>query len=258
MSKGWIDAHTHLNDKSFIKDFDALMERIESADIRHINLVGVNIKDALRAFSLVDHYSIFNVSIGLHPAELKDYEPSTIEQFRKWASDPRVVCVGEIGLDYHWHTDNIEEQKRVFIDQIQLANEVKKPVMIHSRDAMRDTIDILKTHKPLYGCVMHCFSGSVIEAHECIELGFMISIGGPVTFKNGVTPREVVNITPLDQLLIETDAPYLTPHPFRGKRNESSYIPLIGEQVANLKGLSISDLQEVLFTNYHRTFRSGL
>ena len=170
----------------------------------------------------------------------------------------RVVCVGEIGLDYHWHTDNIEEQKRVFIDQIQLANEVKKPVMIHSRDAMRDTIDILKTHKPLYGCVMHCFSGSVIEAHECIELGFMISIGGPVTFKNGVTPREVVNITPLDQLLIETDAPYLTPHPFRGKRNESSYIPLIGEQVANLKGLSISDLQEVLFTNYHRTFKSGL
>lgn len=254
MKLGWIDAHTHLNSDVFVEDFVDVLNRALEAQIVRINLVGVDLKDTHRALSLVDKYELFDVSVGLHPSSLKEYSQEVMEWFEELAHDPRVVCVGEIGLDYHWHTDNMEEQKRVFRNQIHLANKVGKPVMIHSRKAMRDTIDILKEVKPQYGCVMHCFSGTVDEALECIELGFMISIGGPVTFKNGQEAREVVKVVPLSQLLIETDAPYLTPHPYRGKRNESSYIPYIGEKVAEIKEIEVAKLQEVLINNYKKTF----
>lgn len=255
MKQGWIDAHTHLNADQFREDFNEVMQRIEDYNIVKVNLIGTNPIDSQWALTLVDRYEVFDCSIGLHPADLKEYSEHDKQLMRQWASDPRVVSIGEIGLDYYWHKDNIEQQKATFIDQIELANEVKKPVMIHCRDAMEDTIDILSKHRPLYGCVMHCFSGTADEALQCVELGFMISLGGPLTFKNGQMARDVAKVVPLDQLLIETDAPYLTPHPFRGKRNESSYVRYVGIMLAQVKEISEEKLQKQLIFNYQRIFQ---
>lgn len=252
---GWIDSHTHLADEVFDEDRDEVIARLHEFGIKHVNLIGESPESLNRSLQYAASDSIFDVSCGLHPADLNNYSLEDINYYTQMASDPRIVAIGEIGLDYHWTPETKELQKREFIRQIDLANAVKKPVIIHTRDAIQDTYDILKEHRPVYGCIMHAYSGSYEMALEFIKLGCMISIGGVVTFKNAKDVKKVAELIPLDRLLIETDAPYLTPTPFRGKRNEASYVRFVGEEIAKIRNISIEELQNALLINYRRCFK---
>ena len=171
---------------------------------------------------------------------MTDDDLMMIEQL---AAHPKVVALGEMGLDYYWDQSPKEVQKEVFRKQIRLAKKVKLPIIIHNRDATADIVDILREENAgEVGGVMHCFSGSIEVARQCMDMNFYISFGGPVTFKNAKKPKEVAKEIPLDRLLIETDCPYLTPHPFRGKRNEPSYVKYVAEAIAELKGLSFEEV----------------
>ena len=181
------------------------------------------VRQLKKQWNLVETYDFIYASVGWHPVDAIDMTEEDLEWIEEYAAHPKVVALGEMGLDYHWDKSPKEIQKEVFRKQIRLAKKVKLPIIIHNRDATADIIEILKEEKAEeVGGIMHCFSGSVEIAKECIDMNFYISLGGPVTFKNAKKPKEVAEEIPLDKLLIETDCPYLTPHPYRGKRNEPS------------------------------------
>ncbi len=253
----FIDSHAHLSDEAYDQDFEEVINRLYENNIIKVNLIGVDIPSLNVSLSMQEqHPNLFDVTVGLHPQDIAYYTQEDIDIIFGMFKDPRIICIGEIGLDYHWHPEEKERQKEMFIKQIELANEVQKPVMIHCREAIQDTYDILKEHRPQYGCVMHAFSGSVEMAREFVKLGCMISLGGPVTFKNAKTPKEVAIDIPLDYLLTETDSPYLTPTPYRGKRNESSYVKYVATEIAKLRGISVEALTEAIIQNYQRIFKT--
>lgn len=254
---GWIDSHTHLADEAFDDDRDRVIDRLYEFGIRHVNLIGESREALDKSLEFAAQHSIFDVSCGLHPADLVNYSEEDVNYYAKMADDSRIVAIGEIGLDYHWTPETKDLQKREFVRQIELANQVKKPVIVHTRDAIQDTYDLIKEHPPLYGCIMHAYSGSYEMAVEFIKLGCMISIGGVVTFKNARDVKKVAELVPLDCLLIETDAPYLTPTPFRGKRNEASYVRFVGHEIARIRNISVEELQSALISNYLKCFKRG-
>ncbi len=251
---GWIDSHTHLADEAFDEDRDQVIDRLHEFGIKHVNLIGESRVSLEKSLEYASKDSLFDVSCGLHPADLENYSLEDVEYYTSMASDPRIVAIGEIGLDYHWTPETKEKQKSEFIRQIELANSVQKPVIIHTREAIQDTYDILKEHRPLFGCIMHAYSGSYEMALEFVKLRCMISIGGVVTFKNAKDVKKIAELIPLDYLLIETDAPYLTPAPYRGKRNESPYVRFVGEEIARIRNISVEELQRALITNYQKCF----
>lgn len=251
----YIDSHAHLSDEAYDQDVDKVIERLYDENVVKVNLIAVDLGSLEISLGMKQqHPSLFDVTVGLHPQDIQFYTDEDIEEIYSYFKDERIVCIGEIGLDYHWHPEEKELQKKYFIEQINLANEVKKPIMIHCREAIQDTYEILKENPPQYGCVMHAFSGSVEMAREFVKLGCMISLGGPVTFKNARVPKEVALEVPLENLLTETDSPYLTPTPFRGKRNESSYVKYVLAEIAKIRGISQQELSEVIVNNYNRIF----
>lgn len=253
----YIDSHAHLSDEAYDQDFEEVINRLYEQSIVKVNLIAVDVPSLNVSLSMQQqHPKLFDVSVGLHPQDITYYTQEDKETIYSYFSDSRIVCVGEIGLDYHWHPETKEIQIEHFIEQIKLANQVKKPIMIHCREAIQDTYDILKEHRPEYGCVMHAFSGSVEMAKEFVKLGCMISLGGPVTFKNAKVPKEVATEVPLENLLMETDSPYLTPTPFRGKRNESSYVKYVYQEISKLRGISIDELFKAVKDNYQRIFKT--
>lgn len=257
MSLEFIDCHAHLNDEAYDADFEEVIQRLYENKVIKVNLIAYAVHGLEIAYGMKkQHPQLFDISCGLHPQEVGFYTDEDIQTIYESFKDERISCIGEIGLDYHWYPQEKERQKELFIQQIKLANEVKKPIMIHCREAIQDTYDILKEHKPMYGCVMHAFSGSVEMAKEFVKLGCMISLGGPVTFKNARVPKEVATEIPLENLLTETDSPYLTPMPFRGKRNESSYVKYVVGEIAKLRGISQQELTEAVKDNYQRLFRT--
>ena len=174
---------------------------------------------------------------------------------RPWLQHEKVVALGEMGLDYHWDKSPKDIQKEVFRKQIRLAKKVKLPIIIHNREATADIIEILKEEKAEeVGGIMHCFSGSPEIALECIKMNFYISLGGPVTFKNAKQPKKVAELVPLDRLLIETDCPYLTPHPYRGKRNEPAYVKLVAQEIAEIKGKTLEEIGAITTENAKKLF----
>lgn len=253
----YIDSHAHLSDEAYDDDFDQVINRLYENNVIVVNLIAVDVPSLDVSLSMKQqHPNLFDVSVGLHPQDIQFYSDQDKETIFKAFEDERISCIGEIGLDYHWHPETKEIQKEYFVKQIELANKVKKPVMIHCREAIQDTYDLLKEHTPQYGCVMHSFSGSVEMAREFVKLGCLISLGGPVTFKNAKTPKEVATEVPLDMLLTETDSPYLTPTPYRGKRNESSYVKYVVQEIAKLRGISQKELTEAVKNNYQRIFKT--
>jgi TatD DNase family protein len=183
-------------------------------------------------------------------------QPGDLEWLEELSRHPKVVAIGEIGLDYYWDTSPKDVQQRVFREQIRLARKVGLPISIHNRDAHQDVVDILREEKAAeVGGIMHCFSGSWEIARMCLDMNFYISFGGPITFKNARQPKEVLERVPLDRLLIETDSPYLTPHPYRGKRNETAYVRLVAEAAAELKGITLEELAEVTTSNAIRLLK---
>ena len=233
------------------------MDRARKAGVRLLNIVGFDIPTIKRALEIVDLYDEMYLTVGFHPVEAIDFTDEIYNMIKDIAlNHKKLVAIGEIGLDYHWDKSPKEIQKEVFRKQIRLAKEVKKPIVIHTRDAIKDTMDILKEEKANeVGVIMHCFSGSVEIMEMVIKEGYYISLGGTVTFKNAKTPKEVAKKCPLDKLLIETDCPYLAPTPYRGKRNESSYVKYVAEQIANLKNLTYEEVATATFNNACRILK---
>lgn len=244
------DTHVHLNAEQFSEDLNEVIDRARMEGVQYMVVVGFDRPTIIKAMELIEEYDFIYASIGWHPVDAIDMRDEDLEWIEELAKHPKVVAIGEMGLDYYWDKSPKEVQQEVFRKQIQLAKKVKLPIVIHNREATADIVTILKEESAAeVGGIMHCFSGSVEVAKECVEMNFYISLGGPVTFKNAKKPKEVAQEIPLKKLLIETDCPYLAPHPYRGKRNEPSYVKLVAEQIAELKGLSYEEVSQVTTEN---------
>lgn len=249
------DTHVHLNDDQFKEDIEEVIKRAQEAGVSNMVVVGFDRATITRAMELIEKYDFIYASIGWHPVDAIDMLDEDLAWIEELSSHPKVVAIGEMGLDYHWDKSPRDIQKEVFRKQIRLAKKVNLPIVIHNREATADIVDILKEeHAEAVGGIMHCYSGSPEVAKECLDMNFYISLGGPVTFKNAKKPKEVAVEVPLDKLLIETDCPYLAPHPYRGKRNEPAYVKLVAEQIAELKGLTFEEVAVATNQNARKLF----
>ncbi|KSU57816.1 hydrolase TatD [[Bacillus] enclensis] len=249
------DTHVHLNAEQFNEDLEEVISRAKEAGVGRMVVVGFDRPTIERAMELVGQYDFLYASIGWHPVDAIDMKEEDLAWIEELSSHPKVVALGEMGLDYHWDKSPKDIQKEVFRKQIHLAKKVKLPIIIHNREATQDIVDILREEgAEEVGGIMHCFSGSPEIAQECVDMNFYISLGGPVTFKNAKKPKEVAQEIPLERLLIETDCPYLAPHPNRGKRNEPAYVKLVAEQIAELKGISLEEVETVTTENANKLF----
>lgn len=251
------DSHAHYNDEAFgtREERLALLEEIKSAGVSYILNAGTNPDSSLESLDLAEHSPGVFASVGIHPEDLFHIEDkeAALSQIRALASHPKAVAIGEIGLDYHWHGDERELQKTWFDRQLTLAEELDLPVIIHDREAHGDCLEIALSHPGVTG-VFHSFSGSIETARELIDHGWYLSVSGVVTFKNAARILGVVPTVPDDRLLIETDCPYLTPHPFRGKRNDSRYLTYTVEAVAALRGTTPKSIAALTLRNAARLF----
>lgn len=252
-----IDSHAHIYSKEFTADFDSMLQRAVEAGVKTILVVGADLESSFQAAELAQKYPNLYAAVGIHP---HDANRVTEECYKKIISlaenNSKVVAIGEIGLDFYRDRSPRPDQERVFRRFIQVAKEVNLPVIVHDRDAHERIITILREESAeTVGGVLHCFSGDVAMARECIDLGFSISIPGTVTYPNNSSLHEVVKAIKIEHLLVETDCPYLSPVPYRGKRNEPAYVRLTAEKVATLKGLSLEDVARITTLNTERLFR---
>ena len=251
----FIDTHVHLNADQYEEDLQEVIDRALEAKVERMVVIGFDRKTIERTMQLIEQYDFVYGVIGWHPVDAIDCTQQDLEWIEELASHPKIVGIGETGLDYYWDKSPKDVQQELFRKQIQLAQKINLPIIIHNRDATGDVVQILREENAAsVGGVMHCFSGSVETARECIGMNFMISLGGPVTFKNARLPKEVATEIALKHLMIETDAPYLAPHPHRGKRNEPAFVPLVAEEIARLKGLTIEEIAQATTANAKNFF----
>ncbi len=248
-----IDTHTHLHAAPFGDDRDAVLERAADAGVARIVEIGYDLPSSHAAIELADRYAQIYAVVGVQPNYIASAPPNWLDQVRALAAHPKVLAIGEIGLDYYWNAAPPDQQEQFFRDQLALARELELPVVIHSRDAQADTLRVLRSAAPAQG-IMHSFSGNWDYAAACLELGFLISFSGPVTFAKAHELHDVARRAPLDMILTETDCPYLSPHPFRGKRNEPARVRLVAEQLAALRGMPLNDLAAAVWENAQRIF----
>lgn len=245
----YLDSHCHINDESYLEDLDEVLDRMLLNKVNKAMLVCVSLDDYQRTLNIKKEGIEFKKAIGVYP----EYTDMDLDTFNKYVELMKQCdAVGEIGLDYHWYKDTKDKQIELFIRQIEIANKLNKPVIIHAREALGDTYQILKEHR--CNAVLHCYSGSYELAKEFIKLGYYISIGGPVTFKNAKEPIEVAKNIPLDRLLIETDSPYLTPVPNRGKRNEPSNVVYTAKKIMEIRGIDEESFLNQINKNYDSLF----
>jgi len=249
------DSHTHLNDDKLFEKLDEVINQALTNDVSFMLCVGYDKVSSERALKIASMYPSVYAAIGFHPTEAKEVTEEDFVWFESHLQDERVKAIGEIGLDYYWDDSFKDVQKDVFKRQIDLAKKYHLPISIHMRDALEDTLNILKKEaSPDLTGVMHCYSGSTESAKEFIKVGMMISLGGPVTFKNARVPKEVAKNIDLEFLLIETDAPYLAPHPFRGKENSPALLKYTAMELAELKEMSYEEIAEATTNNAKRLF----
>ena len=242
------DTHAHYDDEAFDSDREELLNSMHENGVLGIVNASADINSSISSVKLSEKYSYIFAAVGIHPENLDALSEDYIQQIKKIATEnKKVVAIGEIGLDYHFRSDNKEKQIEVFENQVKLANSIDLPVIVHDREAHKDTFDILKKHNPKG--IVHCFSGSAEMAIEIVKLGMKLGIGGVLTFKNAKTIVEVVRQIPLSHLVLETDAPYLAPVPFRGKRCNSSYIKFVAEKIAEIKNISAQEVYKETFKN---------
>jgi TatD DNase family protein len=255
-----IDTHTHLDDPRYDSDREAMIQRAKEAGIEAMITIGCDLATSRAAVDLADRYEFVYASVGVHPHEVRHIEDHWYAEFRKLAGNKKVVAYGEIGLDYHYNNSPREEQRRRFHEQVRLAKELRLPLVIHTREAQEDTIRILREEQAsTVGGVLHCFSGDAWLANDALELGFYLSFSGILTFQNATMLRDIAKTVPADRLLIETDCPYLTPIPHRGKRNEPAFVRYVANQLASLlpgeARQSIEDIARLTSENARRLFR---
>ncbi len=248
------ETHAHYDDAAFDEDRDLLLQNLKSKGVCNVITAGADLESSLKSTQLSQKYDYIYAAVGIHPENISEnLEKDYLEKLENMISEnKKVVAVGEIGLDYHFRTDNKESQKEVFINQIKLANRLGLPVLVHDRDAHGDTMEILKEFKPRG--IVHCFSGSLEMAREVVKIGMLLGVGGVVTFKNAKNIVEVVREMPLDDIVLETDAPYMAPAPFRGKRCDSSMIKYTAEKIAEIKNVSVAEVLDITKNNAKKLF----
>ncbi len=253
-----IDSHCHLHFNAFEADRAEVLSRAEAAGIKAIINPSINLVDSHQVAALAQTIPHLYAAIGFHPNDAAECDEPALAELRQLAQQPKVVAIGEIGLDYYWDKAPRPVQRRVFEQQLELARQLNKPVIIHQREAAADTMAVLRqwaAGSPHPGLVLHSFSGDMAMAEEAVALGFYIGISGPVTFKNARDLPEIVAALPPERLLVETDAPFLTPHPFRGKRNEPAHVKLVAERIAALRHLPLTEMSRYLTQNTMALFR---
>ena len=248
------DSHAHIDDERFDADREEVVARALAAGVSLIVNIGADMASSTRSVALAEKYPGIYAAVGMHPHDSQAMQEADYRQLERWTTHPKVVAIGEIGLDYHYDLSPRPVQKEVFLRQLDLARKTGKPFIIHEREAHADMLDIIRNAARGLNGVFHCFSGSVETAREYLKMGFYISVAGPVTFPKSVKTKEVAKAVPLDRLLVETDSPYLTPQPFRGKRNEPAYVRLVAEEIANLRDISLVELAEATTANVRRLF----
>ncbi len=250
------DTHVHLNAWQFKEDLNEVIERAVEAGVTRMTVVGFDEETIPPAIEIAETYDFIYAAVGWHPVDAIDFKDHHLDYLREYAQHEKVVALGEMGLDYHWDKSPKDVQEKVFRAQIQLAKEVNLPIIIHNREATDDVIRILQEEKAEeVGGIMHCYSGTVEQMQPCLEMNFYISLAGPVTFKNAKLPKKVAKEVPLDRLLVETDAPYLAPHPFRGKRNEPAYVTKVAEAIAELRNMDYETICEITTKNALAIYR---
>ncbi len=238
---GLIDSHAHLD--LLEEDVAEAIARAEAAGVSGVVAVGIDLESSRKAVAFANRFVQVRAVIGIHPHDASQLDGAVLRALEQLAGDPRVVGIGETGLDFYRNRSPHEDQERAFRAQIELGKELALPVVVHDRDAHEDTMRILNDYKPFEnGLILHCFSGELEMALSCIEMGGYISVSGPVTFSNARRLQEIVKVLPLKRLLIETDSPFLTPHPFRGKPNSPEKLMLVAQKVAELKGIAVEEL----------------
>ncbi|MDC3414879.1 TatD family hydrolase [Aquibacillus sp. 3ASR75-11] len=250
------DTHVHLNVKQFENDREEVMKRAKDAGVEYMVIVGFDNETIPLAIHIAEENPNIYAAVGWHPVDAIDCTDEDLRRIEALASHPKVVAIGEMGLDYHWDKSPKDIQIEVFRKQIRLAKKVKLPIIIHNREATSDILDILEDeHAEEVGGIMHCYNDTVDYVERCLHMNFFISLGGPVTFKNAKEPKEVAKEVPLNRLLIETDCPFLAPHPNRGKRNEPAYVQLVAEKIAELKGISFEEVSQTTTENALQFFK---
>lgn len=251
------DTHCHLNSPELYPDIETHIKEAEHVGVKTFLVIGYDKETSLLAVKIAELHENCYAAIGFHPTEINDLSEEDYQEVMDLYKHPKVKAIGEIGLDYHWVKDPIlrEIQKEYFIRQIEDANRFGLPITVHNRDAVEDCLNILKEYKPIHGGIMHCYSGSKEIMQEFLKLGMYISLGGPVTFKNAKTPKEVAEECPLDRLLVETDAPYLAPHPLRGTVNYPKNIALVVDEISVLRDLSRKHIEEATYKNACRLLK---
>ena len=250
-----IDSHAHIDDDRFDADREAVLSRARAAGVDLIVNIGADMASSARSVALAEQYPQVYATVGMHPHDAKDMREQDYQQLVRWAAQPKVVAIGEIGLDYHYDLSPRPVQQEVFLRQLDIARQTGKPFVVHEREAHADTFEIIRSAAKGLEGVFHCFSGSVETARQYLKLGFYVSIAGPVTFPKSAKTKEVARYVPLDRLLVETDSPYLTPQAFRGRRNEPAYVRLVAEEIAALRDLSLEELARATSENACRLFR---
>ena len=250
-----IDTHAHLDHERFKDDVDQVIERAKLAQVQSIITVGADLASSRQAVEFARRYPDVIATVGVHPHDADSVSDSVLNEIAILAQDEGVVAIGEIGLDYHYDFSPRDVQRRVFAIQISLARELELPIVVHVREAYQDVMSILKSeHAEDVGGIVHCFSGDREAAKDCLDMGFYISVGGILTFANSQELREIIRGLPMDRILLETDAPYLTPVPYRGKRNEPAYLVHVAEALANLKGITFDEVAETTTLNACKLF----
>lgn len=251
-----IDTHSHIDMPDF-ENLDEIITNAKNNCVEKIIIPSVDRSSFEKVIKISNNYEGVYCALGIHPTEFKEILDEDFDKIIELSSNDKVVAVGECGLDYYWEKtpERISQQKEIFLRQINIAKQIKKPLNVHDRDAHKDCFDLLTQN--LNGeipVVMHCFSGSLEFAKECIKKGFYIALGGVVTFKNAKKAHEIAKEIPLEYLLLETDAPYLTPEPYRGKRNEPAYVKFVAERIAQIRGISIDEVAEATTNNARKVF----
>ena len=248
------DTHAHLSDEAFDADRHELIPKLMDAGVEKFIDVACDVRSASRTIYLLERYPFVYGTIGMHPHDVRVMNNALMDEIEKYLEHEKMLALGEIGLDYHYDLSPREDQRKWFAEQLDLAKQLGYPVVLHIREAFGDCMDILRAHRDGLRGVMHCYSGSVETAYECLDLGLKFSFGGAVTFKNAKKPIEVVSALPLDSIMLETDCPYMTPVPHRGERNDPSFIHFTCEKIAEIKGIDPEEMAQITYDNAVRVF----
>ena len=251
----FFDTHSHYNDEKFDQDREKIIKATFDEKVTKFVCAGYDTISSQKAVKMANTHEFMYAICGISPNDLADFSKNNLNLIKNMAKNEKCVAIGEIGLDYYWEKENKEEQKKLFIAQIKIANELKKPIVIHSRDAVQDTIDILKENKVEKTGIFHCCQLNKYLIEEALKLGYYISFAGPITFKNSKNAKDLVNMVPLDKILIETDSPYLAPEPVRGTKNTSINVKYVAQKIAEFKNLDVKKIAKITYENALKVFQ---